>query len=875
MSEKVRCQYVGLSAEEVLKSRLQYGENRLTPPQRPSVWKLYWEKFNDPIIRILLFAAVLSLVIGIYEQEYVETIGILVAIFLATGIGFAFEWDAMRKFDILNALGQEDPVTVIRSGKACQIPCSQVVVGDIVVLQQGDEVPADLCIEESMNLIVDESSLTGEPSACKYAETAVPADLEPATFPAYRLYRSSKVLEGNAICRVMAVGDATEIKDVAQGATRETGVETPLEKQLNLLGQKITKYSIIVAALVFVVFTTHGIYSYVSLLAPGAAVDVWKICEIGLRYFMVAVTLIVMAVPEGLPMAVTLSLALNMRRMLVTNNLVRKMHACETMGAVTVVCTDKTGTLTRNRMQVTDICGPDVGSQRLLQNMAVNSTALLGEDGERLGNPTECALLQYVKEHGGDYGQMREEAEVLDRIPFSTERKLMATLVKTSQQDLYLFVKGAPEYVMAMCRIDDRQKEEITACMKSYQQSAMRTLALACKKVETQDKVSLEEMLSAQDFGFQALAGIMDPVRKEVPGAVGICSQAGIGVKIVTGDNEGTAIEIARRIGIWKETDEVSVHAITGQRMGEMTDEELQAHLKDLKVISRSRPADKQRLVHLLQQQGEVVAVTGDGTNDAPALNQAQVGLAMGSGSAVAKEAGDIILLDDSFSSIATAVMWGRSLYKNIQRFIAFQLTICLAALILSAICAFMGMEMPFTVTQILWINLIMDTMASLAISTLPPSSHVMGERPRKVSDFIVSSSMRYFIGGYAFLFLAVLTGMYLYFDRWHSGFAGMATTRELTICFTMFVLMQFWNLLNTRALFTGKSAFSRMADIKPLLAVMGIILVGQIAIVQYGGEVFRTEPLSLSTWLWLLGTSSIVLWIGEAVRGIQRLCKK
>ena len=451
----------------------------------------------------------------------------------------------------------------------------------------------------------------------------------------------------------------------------------------------------------------------------------------------------------------------------------------------------------------------------------------------------------------------------------------MATLVKTSQQDLYLFVKGAPEYVMAMCRIDDRQKEEITACMKSYQQSAMRTLALACKKVETQDKVSLEEMLSAQDFGFQALAGIMDPVRKEVPGAVGICSQAGIGVKIVTGDNEGTAIEIARRIGIWKETDEVSVHAITGQRMGEMTDEELQAHLKDLKVISRSRPADKQRLVHLLQQQGEVVAVTGDGTNDAPALNQAQVGLAMGSGSAVAKEAGDIILLDDSFSSIATAVMWGRSLYKNIQRFIAFQLTICLAALLVSAICAFMGMEMPFTVTQILWINLIMDTMASLAISTLPPSSHVMGERPRKVSDFIVSSSMRYFIGGYAFLFLAVLTGMYLYFDRWHSGFAGMATTRELTICFTMFVLMQFWNLLNTRALFTGKSAFSRMADIKPLLAVMGIILVGQIAIVQYGGEVFRTEPLSLSTWLWLLGTSSIVLWIGEAVRGIQRLCKK
>ncbi len=858
----------GLTSEQVEASRRQHGRNLLTPPKRPSIWRLYAEKYKDPIIRILLIAALFSLGIGIYENEYVETIGILVAVFLATTIGFYFEYDAQKKFDILNALGQEELVTVIRDSQAMQVPRSELVVGDVVILEQGVEIPADGLLLEAINLQVNESSLTGEPICHKTTDEAH-FDRE-ATYPSNRVLRSSMVVDGHGCMKVDAVGDETEIGHVARHATTFTDIETPLNQQLNRLSKLINKVAFTISLLVFVAGTSHGLYVYFQELMPGQPIDWAIIAATLLKWFMVTVTLIVMAVPEGLPMAVTLSLALNMRRMLRTNNLVRKLHACETMGAVTVICTDKTGTLTQNRMEVADIQSDHHFEEQLAENMAVNSTALLeeGSEGQGIGNPTECALLLYLRKNGKNYSEYREKAPLTSQLTFSTERKYMATLVTSSvNQRRMLYVKGAPEVILELCQISTDQQQQIEAILKEYQAGAMRTLAFAHREIADNEGTDCLALAQQGRLTLEGICAIMDPVRPEVPSAVKNCHDAGIHVKMVTGDNAGTAIEIAKRIGLWTESDREE-QVITGAAFAALSDEEALNRIASIKVMSRARPMDKQRFVKLLQEKGAVVAVTGDGTNDVPALNRAQVGLSMGSGTSIAKEASDITLIDDSFRSIATAVMWGRSLYKNIQRFLAFQLTISLTALAISMVGSFLDTDIPLTVTQILWINLIVDTFASLALSTIPPSADVMKEQPRKSSDFILSRFVKKSVGITAGIFFAVLLGILFYFNRWGNNTISL---HDLTVFFTFFVMLQFWNLMNARVLGSHQSAFSQLLNCKGLLFVMSMILIGQILIVEFGGKVFRTEPLDITTWLTIVAGSSLVLWIGEIVRYIQR----
>ena len=858
----------GLTSEQVEASRRQHGRNLLTPPKRPSIWRLYAEKYKDPIIRILLIAALLSLGIGIYENEYVETIGILVAVFLATTIGFYFEYDAQKKFDILNALGQEELVTVIRDSQAMQVPRSELVVGDVVILEQGVEIPADGLLLEAINLQVNESSLTGEPVCHKTTDEAH-FDRE-ATYPSNRVLRSSMVVDGHGCMKVDAVGDETEIGHVARHATTFTDIETPLNQQLNRLSKLINKVAFTISLLVFVAGISHGLYVYFQELMPGQPIDWAIIAATLLKWFMVTVTLIVMAVPEGLPMAVTLSLALNMRRMLRTNNLVRKLHACETMGAVTVICTDKTGTLTQNRMEVADIQSDHHFEELLAENMAVNSTALLeeGSEGQGIGNPTECALLLYLRKNGKNYSEYREKAPLTSQLTFSTERKYMATLVTSSvNQRRMLYVKGAPEVILELCQISTDQQQQIEAILKEYQAGAMRTLAFAHREIGENEGTDCLALAQQGRLTLEGICAIMDPVRPEVPSAVKNCHDAGIHVKMVTGDNAGTAIEIAKRIGLWTESDREE-QVITGAAFAALSDEEALNRIASIKVMSRARPMDKQRFVKLLQEKGAVVAVTGDGTNDVPALNRAQVGLSMGSGTSIAKEASDITLIDDSFRSIATAVMWGRSLYKNIQRFLAFQLTISLTALAISMVGSFLDTDIPLTVTQILWINLIVDTFASLALSTIPPSADVMKEQPRKSSDFILSRFVKKSVGITAGIFFAVLLGILFYFNRWGNNTISL---HDLTVFFTFFVMLQFWNLMNARVLGSHQSAFSQLLNCKGLLFVMSMILIGQILIVEFGGKVFRTEPLDITTWLTIVAGSSLVLWIGEIVRYIQR----
>ena len=858
----------GLTSEQVEASRRQHGRNLLTPPKRPSIWRLYAEKYKDPIIRILLIAALFSLGIGIYENEYVETIGILVAVFLATTIGFYFEYDAQKKFDILNALGQEELVTVIRDSQAMQVPRSELVVGDVVILEQGVEIPADGLLLEAINLQVNESSLTGEPICHKTTDEAH-FDRE-ATYPSNRVLRSSMVVDGHGCMKVDAVGDETEIGHVARHATTFTDIETPLNQQLNRLSKLINKVAFTISLLVFVAGTSHGLYVYFQELMPGQPIDWAIIAATLLKWFMVTVTLIVMAVPEGLPMAVTLSLALNMRRMLRTNNLVRKLHACETMGAVTVICTDKTGTLTQNRMEVADIQSDHHFEELLAENMAVNSTALLeeGSEGQGIGNPTECALLLYLRKNGKNYSEYREKAPLTSQLTFSTERKYMATLVTSSvNQRRMLYVKGAPEVILELCQISTDQQQQIEAILKEYQAGAMRTLAFAHREIGENEGTDCLALAQQGRLTLEGICAIMDPVRPEVPSAVKNCHDAGIHVKMVTGDNAGTAIEIAKRIGLWTESDHEE-QVITGAAFAALSDEEALNRIASIKVMSRARPMDKQRFVKMLQEKGAVVAVTGDGTNDVPALNRAQVGLSMGSGTSIAKEASDITLIDDSFRSIATAVMWGRSLYKNIQRFLAFQLTISLTALAISMVGSFLDTDIPLTVTQILWINLIVDTFASLALSTIPPSADVMKEQPRKSSDFILSRFVKKSVGITAGIFFAVLLGILFYFNRWGNNTISL---HDLTVFFTFFVMLQFWNLMNARVLGSHQSAFSQLLNCKGLLFVMSMILIGQILIVEFGGKVFRTEPLDITTWLTIVAGSSLVLWIGEIVRYIQR----
>ncbi len=844
-------EYKGLNDQEVEQSRAQHGPNVLTPPPRQSVWKLFFEKFNDPIIRVLLFAAILSFAVGFIDMEFAEAIGITCAVILATGVAFWFEYDAMKRFEVLNTVNDDIPVKVIRNSQLVVITRREVVVGDVVLLESGEEIPADGNLLQCVSLRVNESSLTGEPSVSKSTD---PAAWNPdATYPTDRLMRGSTVMEGHGVVRIDAVGDQTEYGKVADQATAESDEQTPLNKQLSKLSKYISRVGVGLAILVFIVLLVKGWLFKAEL--DGGAVEV---AQSVLKYFMVSVAIVVMAIPEGLPMSITLSLALNMRRMLKTNNLVRKMHACETMGAVTVICTDKTGTLTRNQMSVREMVRYDaMPDEDFARSIAVNTTAFLDAQHSPVGNPTEGALLLWLAAHGFDYAGLRGEAEVADQMTFTTERKYMATLVRDGASNL-LFVKGAPEIVRTLCAPDGRD-HEVQSTLLAFQEQAMRTLGFAVARSE---KGLCEEAIAEGNLAFVAVAAIADPVRDDVPQAVERCLNAGIKVKVVTGDTPATAREIARQVGLWTDADG-DRNQITGPEFAAMSDGELLERVGDLKIMARARPLDKQRLVRLLQQKDEVVAVTGDGTNDAPALNFAQVGLSMGSGTSVAREASDITLLDDSFSSIATAVMWGRSLYKNIQRFVLFQLTINLAACAIVLVGSIFGTGLPLTVTQILWVNLIMDTLAAMAFASLTPSEKVMKEKPRKPTDFIVSPEMFRTILITGGSFAAVLLAMLF----WR---AEPLNDYGLSVFFTVFVMMQVWNMFNAKAFGTPGSSFIGLRQNRVFGYIIVAILAGQVLIVNFGGEVFRTVPISVPDWLMIAGCTSAVLWVGEIVRAIR-----
>lgn len=950
----VKQHYSGLTDAQVKESREKFGSNLLTPPQKTPLWKLFFEKFQDPIIRILLIAALLSLCISFIHNEYAETIGIFCAIFLATGVAFWFEMDANKKFDILNQVNDDIMIKVIRNGNLQEVPKKDIVVGDIVLLETGEEVPADGELLEAISLQIDESCLTGELMIDK---TTNPEDFDSeATYPSNWVMRGTKVLDGHGIMEVKQVGDATQYGQVAEKATEISGEETPLNRQLNGLAKFIGVAGFALAILTFGTLfikdlithpITWGQFGLLGAVMAGGVIALSKVwvpilydafslagkekplprcinrfgwltwlifgiiifaifCSIGvlfgvnplnssswidieeanriLQYFMIAVTLIVVAVPEGLPMSVTLSLALSMRRMLQTNNLVRKMHACETMGATTVICTDKTGTLTQNQMRVFQSNFFALKNQELTDNtasnlikegIAANSTAFLDySDPQKIstmGNPTEAALLLWLHNKGIEYAPLRENAHVDKQLTFSTERKYMATLVNSPLVGKkVLYMKGAPEIVLSKCKTVEtpegekpvsEYKGQIEEQLLAYQNQAMRTLGFAYKIINEDNDQPIPE-LADTGLIFLGFVAISDPVREDVPAAVAECLNAGIQVKIVTGDTTATAREIARQIGIWKpeDTDE---NIITGTDFEALPDDEAFERVKKLKVMCRARPTDKQRLVELLQKDGQIVAVTGDGTNDAPALNHANVGLSMGTGTSVAKEASDITLLDDSFKSIATAVMWGRSLYQNIQRFLLFQLTINVVALVIVFLGSIFGHELPLTVTQMLWVNLIMDTFAAGALASLPPNKEVMKDKPRKNEAFIVTPPMRNQILWIGLAFVAFLMGLLCYF----TNAEGEINRHDLACFFTIFVMLQFWNLFNAKAFATGKSAFNGLLHDTGFITVALLIIIGQFFIVTFGGDVFRTVPLSWQDWLLIIGSTSLVLWIGEIFR--------
>ena len=857
-----RQQYQGLTTAQVEESRRLHGENVLTPPAKTPLWKQFLEKFEDPIIRILLVAWVLSMVIaGVHcwgpeaagLAAFLEPLGIFFAIMLASCVGFFFEVKANRAFDVLNTVNDDILVTVVRNGKITEVPRKDIVVGDIVMLGTGDEIPA-----------FDEE----------------------ATYPSNVVMRGTTVVDGHGVMQVEKVGDATGYGKVYEGSQIENNIDTPLQIQLKGLANVISKAGYTIAVLTFVALTA-------KLILSGQEYSVMEWISHLLNFFMVAVTLIVVSVPEGLPMSVTLSLALSMNRMLKTNNLVRKMHACETMGATTVICTDKTGTLTQNQMQVhetkfynlTDQKLGDNDLSRLIQEgIAVNSTANLERtDGtvKTLGNPTEAALLLWLNAQGVDYLPLREEAEVISQLTFSTERKYMATVVKSPLLGKkVLYVKGAPEIVLGNCRRvmmngnvvpTETARPEIEQQLLAYQNQAMRTLGFAYQILEegANEAPYTDGRLNQDlDLTYLGIVAISDPVRKDVPAAVQNCMKAGIAVKIVTGDTPGTAREIGRQIGIWKPED-TDRNIITGPAFEALSDEEALNRVLDLKIMCRARPTDKQRLVKLLQEKGAVVAVTGDGTNDAPALKAAQVGLSMGDGTSVAKEASDITILDNSFASITRAVMWGRSLYRNIQRFLLFQLTINVAACLIVLLGSLIGTESPLTITQMLWVNLIMDTFAAGALASLPPNEKVMNDKPRRSGpngDFIISRPMAYRIFGVGIAFVAILMGLLLHF---HAS-EGLSA-HDLSWFFSFFVMLQFWNMFNAKAFMDGRSAFADLKDSKSFLFVAALILVGQYLIVTLGGQMFNVIPLSWTDWGLIIGSSSLVLWVGEIARLIKK----
>ncbi len=848
----------GLTPEEVATNRQLYGVNLITPARDDSAWELLIEKFRDPIIRILLVAAALSLVIGALHGDFTESVGIICAIILATCVGFWFEWDARRRFKRLNKVNDDIPVKVLRSGAMCSIPRRDVVVGDIVVVESGETVPADGELIESVSLKVDESTLTGEPVCDK---TVDERHFDPeATYPSNRLLRGTSVVDGYGRMVVTAVGDRSEAGRVTEQSTVRNDAPTPLDRQLTRLSQLIGRVGIVVAIVIFCVMSAKSIFM------DGLLARSWlEVSEQLLHIFMVSVALIVMAVPEGLPMSITLSLAISMRKMLRTNNLVRKMHACETMGAVTVICTDKTGTLTRNRMTVQELIRyDDLPTADFAETVAANTTAFLDASGTALGNPTEGALLTWLQAEGMDHEALRHGARIVDRQTFSAERKYMATLLESGLSGRRLLcVKGAPEIVRTMCGPDDRN-EEIAARLADLQHHAMRTLGFAWCETQAPD---CAEAIAQGGLHFAAIAAISDPVREEVPAAVRRCLDAGIDVKIVTGDTPATATEIARRIGLWDDAADDDRQRMTGTEFAAASDEELLERVGRLKILARARPLDKQSLVRLLQRRGEVVAVTGDGTNDAPALNFADVGLSMGSGTSVAKEASDITLLDDSFSSIATAILWGRSLYRNIQRFVLFQLTINVVAIVVCFVGAVVGTDMPLTVVQILWVNIIMDTFAAMAMASLPPDPRVMLDRPRPRNEFIITPAMTRTIFTCATGMIAVLLGMlFAWTER-----AGDLSIRHLTLFFTTFVFLQFWNMFNARAFELHRSVFADFRGCREFFLILAAIAVGQWFIVETGGAIFRTEPLSVRDWAIVVGATSLFAFGGETIRLLRR----
>ncbi|MDR1169309.1 MAG: calcium-translocating P-type ATPase, PMCA-type [Prevotellaceae bacterium] len=893
--------YTGLTDAEVLESRKKHGENVLTPPEKESLWKQFLEKFTDPIIIILLVALVLSIGVSFYEylsghngiSAFLEPAGILIAVLLATVVGFYFELSANRKFEVLNKVNDDTLIKVIRNGNICEIAKKEVVVGDIAIMGTGEEIPADGELLEAVSLQINESTLTGEPVIKK---TVNPADFDSdATYPSNHALKGTTVADGHGIMKITKVGDATEYGKVYEGSQIDSSVETPLNKQLDRLADLITKTSyaiaiLIVAGRLIVYFHDLDMAAFDWILFGGYL----------LKTVMIAVTVIVVAVPEGLPMSVTLSLALSMKRMLSTNNLVRKMHACETMGAATVICTDKTGTLTQNQMKIyrtnfhdCDKEAINTGTETgklIAESIAVNSTAYLDFSDKTkikvLGNPTEGALLLWLHDNKINYLPLREDAEIVEQLTFSTERKYMATVVNSPLLDKkVLYVKGAPEIVLALCKNVPVEKDEINAQLLQYQNQAMRTLGFAYQYVDGSDSCIKNGALSDNlNLTYMGIVAISDPIRKEVPGAVKDCIDAGISVKIVTGDTPGTAREIGRQIGLWADN-EPETHHLTGAEFAAMSDEKLHERIAGLKILSRARPMDKQRLVQLLQGKDQVVAVTGDGTNDAPALNAAQVGLSMGDGTSVAKEASDITILDNSFSSISRAVMWGRSLYQNIQRFILFQMTINVAACLIVLIGAFLGTESPLTVTQMLWVNLIMDTFAALALASLPPNEKVMKNKPRKTSDHIISKQMAKNILTAGMIFVVLLFGLIQYFkytdvksltefsilDFIHNffnfGSGGKLTHYELSLFFTIFVMLQFWNMFNAKAFMTGKSAFKSLNKCSGFLFIAVIILAGQWVIVTLGGEMFNVVALKPLDWVIIIAATSVVLWVGEIKR--------
>ncbi len=902
--------YGGLSHEEVLESRKKHGVNILTPPERTSLWVQFLEKFSDPLIRILLVALLLSVGISAYEafwlghdmSVFLEPLGIFVAIMLATVVGFIVEVNANKKFQLLNQVCDDIMVKVVRDGKITEVPRKDIVVGDVVMLETGEEVPADGELLDSMLLSINESTLTGEPMISKsHKPHKAKNEEKEVTYPSNHVMRGTTVMEGHGVMRVFAVGDGTEYGKVYTEAQIEDNRKTPLFEQFDRLGKVISVMSYVVAGIILI--GRFAMYDYGTEIFTA---DFLNYCMVTI---MLAVTLIVVSVPEGLPMSVTLSLALSMRRMLKANNLVRKMHACETMGATNIICTDKTGTLTQNQMSVHEAhffaldketaFGTDEKSKIIAEGIACNSTAYIddtnAEKPKALGNPTEGALLLWLRANKADYLPIRENSQIVEQLPFSTERKYMATIVDSKLLGKkVLYVKGAPEILLGICKTfaSGVSKERIHDMLLGFQAKAMRTLAFAYQVLEDGDKAIEHNKVVANRLEFMGIVAIADPVRAEVPAAINDCLGAGIEVKIVTGDTMGTATEIGRQVGLWKEDDNHEVHHISGPDFAALDDAEAQKRALSLKIMSRARPSDKSRLVNLLQDAGKVVAVTGDGTNDAPALNAAQVGLSMGDGTSVAKEASDITIVDNSFASISKAVMWGRSLYKNIQRFILFQITVNVVACAIVAMGAFMSYQSPLTVTQMLWVNLIMDTFAALAFASLPASMSVMKEKPRKSTDFIISKPMWRYIFGVGALFILFLFGLLQYFKNtsvesmtqfnvldyfrcyfdFHYSSMDVMTVAECTMFFTIFVFLQFWSLFNVKCFDSEEGIFSKLADSKVFFTSVLVIFVGQVLIVQFGGKMFSVTPLEVMDWVYIVAITSIVFWIGSAYRVVKKI---